>query len=203
MKRIIVALGVFFIVLPDVFADSFRDDLAISLDCPAGGKQTLMRPPQRKVNQEDYWSYVREGVRVKLNVLKYRIRWFNGNWSPWYYPGFWDIDWKTNKDSSIRRVWSYFDDHTHELVTCPDKEFPLHEMFGKKTDSCEDTDGGFTGKEKVRGCIEWTAANGEAGEDCDFCILEDVGEFYCNGKTTQVGFSTIHCPNGCSEGKCL
>jgi peptidoglycan hydrolase-like protein with peptidoglycan-binding domain len=51
-------------------------------------------------------------------ILKYRIQWFNGTWSPWYVPGVEDQDWKNNYDGSERRVWSYFDDHTHEYVKC-------------------------------------------------------------------------------------
>src|SRR3989338_7711531 len=51
-------------------------------------------------------------------ILKYRIRWFNGSWSAWYVPGQNDIDWKTNTDGSKRRVWAYFDDHVHEYEKC-------------------------------------------------------------------------------------
>ncbi len=51
-------------------------------------------------------------------ILKYRIQWFSGYWSPWYTPGKNDVDWKVNLDGTKRRVWSYFDDHVHEIVAC-------------------------------------------------------------------------------------
>jgi len=51
------------------------------------------------------------------DVVRYRIQWFNGIWSPDYYPGVNDVDWVTN-GSYQRRVWSYFYDHTHELTFC-------------------------------------------------------------------------------------
>lgn len=51
-------------------------------------------------------------------ILRYRIQWFSGGWSDWYIPGQNDIDWLTNLDGTKRRVWSYFDDHTHEYEVC-------------------------------------------------------------------------------------
>lgn len=51
-------------------------------------------------------------------ILKYRIQWFNGIWSDWYVPGVGDQDWNNNLDGTARRIWSYFDDHTHEYITC-------------------------------------------------------------------------------------
>ena len=54
-------------------------------------------------------------------ILQYRILWFTGQWSPWYVPGVNDVDSLKNIDGSSRRIWSYFDDHTHEYVYCPNK----------------------------------------------------------------------------------
>ncbi len=51
-------------------------------------------------------------------ILKYRIQWFSGNWSDWYVPGKGDEDTKKNLDGTSRRMWAYFDDHTHEYVKC-------------------------------------------------------------------------------------
>jgi hypothetical protein len=51
-------------------------------------------------------------------ILQYRIEWFDGSWSPWYVPGVNDLDWKNNLDGTARRIWSYFDDHTHEYILC-------------------------------------------------------------------------------------
>jgi len=51
-------------------------------------------------------------------IMRYRIQWFSGAWSPWYVPGVGDEDWKVNIDGTRRRVWSYFDDHNHEFEVC-------------------------------------------------------------------------------------
>jgi hypothetical protein len=52
-------------------------------------------------------------------VIAYQIRWFNGNWSPWFVPGVNDIDHKYNPDNNrMRRMWSYFDDHEHRYILC-------------------------------------------------------------------------------------
>jgi len=52
------------------------------------------------------------------DVVSYRIQWFNGTWSPNYYPGANDVDWVTNSGGYQRRVWSYFYDHTHQFTFC-------------------------------------------------------------------------------------
>ena len=52
------------------------------------------------------------------DVVRYRVQWFNGLWSPDYYPGVNDVDWVTNGGGYQRRVWSYFYDHTHEFTFC-------------------------------------------------------------------------------------
>lgn len=64
-------------------------------------------------------------------IVAYKIQWFNGIWSPWYVPGYNDMDWKFNNINtqstcqdivtqpySLRRVWSYFQDHTHTYIIC-------------------------------------------------------------------------------------
>ncbi|MDQ1281729.1 MAG: hypothetical protein QG630_80 [Patescibacteria group bacterium] len=57
-------------------------------------------------------------ISSRPEILKYRIQWFNGSWSPWYVPGVNDQDWKNNYDGTTRRIWSYFDDHVHEYEKC-------------------------------------------------------------------------------------
>lgn len=64
------------------------------------------------------------------DVVAYQIRWFSGAWSGWYVTGLNDIDWKYNTGSvscsvplsanTMRRVWSYFFDHTHKYILCRD-----------------------------------------------------------------------------------
>ncbi|MCL4403930.1 hypothetical protein M1432_01105 [Patescibacteria group bacterium] len=51
-------------------------------------------------------------------IARYRIQWFDGSWSPWYVPGVNDVDQLDNIDGTQRRIWSYFDDHTHEYIYC-------------------------------------------------------------------------------------
>ncbi|MBS3109125.1 PKD domain-containing protein [Candidatus Woesearchaeota archaeon] len=58
-------------------------------------------------------------------ILKYRIMW-GGGWSDWYTPGINDVDWKTNDDGTRRRVWAYFNDHTHEIMVCGSEPAPAN-----------------------------------------------------------------------------
>jgi hypothetical protein len=58
------------------------------------------------------------GGTYGCDVVRYRIQWFNGTWSPDYYPGVNDVDWVTNAGGYQRRVWSYFYDHTHQFTFC-------------------------------------------------------------------------------------
>ena len=61
-------------------------------------------------------------------IIGYQIRWSNGNWSHWYIPGVNDLDHKYNpspktcafsyRANTMRRMWSYFTDHTHKFIIC-------------------------------------------------------------------------------------
>lgn len=52
-------------------------------------------------------------------VVAYRIRWSNGAYSGWYAKGVNDLDSKVNLGTNtIRRQWSYFADHEHEVMIC-------------------------------------------------------------------------------------
>ena len=71
---------------------------------------------------------------LKREISEYRIQWFNWSRSKWYTPGVDDIDRKTNCPGDVmyaknqakiisptncaRRVWSYFDDHVHQIRSC-------------------------------------------------------------------------------------
>lgn len=57
-------------------------------------------------------------------ILRYRIQWNDGGWSPWYIPGLGDEDWKTNTKGEDRRVWSYFQDHAFQYETCGTDSLP-------------------------------------------------------------------------------
>eukprot|EP00731_Ephydatia_muelleri_P025230 Em0017g313a len=65
---------------------------------------------------------------LKGKIVAYKIQWFNGAWSDWFVPGYNDIDYKFNpaamscsvpyEANSMRRMWSYFYDHTHLYILC-------------------------------------------------------------------------------------
>ena len=64
----------------------------------------------------------------KGRIIAYQIRWSTGGWSGWYVPGVNDFDTKFNPaartcslpylQNSVRRMWSYFYDHTHKYIIC-------------------------------------------------------------------------------------
>jgi hypothetical protein len=80
----------------------------------------------RQARWDKYMSSIWLEIPSSLNnIQKYRIQWFNGTWSKYYYPWNNDIDRKVNNSCENpvdwicqRRVRSYFDDHTHEVVSC-------------------------------------------------------------------------------------
>lgn len=72
---------------------------------------TEVRPPTGKYE----WQLLGLDTSSHPEIVKYQIRWFAGHWSSWFTPGDGDIDWKL----STRRVWSYFDDHEHKVMYCP------------------------------------------------------------------------------------
>ncbi len=52
-------------------------------------------------------------------IAAFQLQWFNGSWSGWYVPGVNDIDSKYNtSNATMRRMWSYFYDHTHRYILC-------------------------------------------------------------------------------------
>ena len=64
-------------------------------------------------------------------IVAYKIKWFSGRWSGWYVPGVNDADSKFNVRSkscrnypvhtkTLRRMWSYFYDHSHSYIICSD-----------------------------------------------------------------------------------
>ena len=62
-------------------------------------------------------------------IIAYQIQWSNG-WSNWFVPGMNDLDAKYNAPgyvptcsvpypvNGLRRVWSYFYDHTFKIIIC-------------------------------------------------------------------------------------
>lgn len=63
------------------------------------------------------WESLHLDTSSHPEIKKYRIQWFNGNWSPWYKPGVGDLDSKINDDGTNRLLWSYFQDHNYQTCT--------------------------------------------------------------------------------------
>ena len=60
-------------------------------------------------------------LKKKGRIIAYKIQWFNGSWSEWFVPGITDLDWKysvVGGNKQVRRMWSYFNDHTHTYIIC-------------------------------------------------------------------------------------
>lgn len=68
-------------------------------------------------------------LMLKGKIAAYKILWFSGAWSGWFVPGVNDLDGKFNinpvtcggfpqKGNTMRRMWSYFYDHTHKYILC-------------------------------------------------------------------------------------
>ena len=65
---------------------------------------------------------------LKGDIVAYQIQWFSGSWTNWFVSGVNDIDIKFNpsgrtcavsyKANTMRRLWSYFYDHTHKYIIC-------------------------------------------------------------------------------------
>ncbi len=64
---------------------------------------------------DGYWPKLRLETWLHPEIRRYRIKWFSGNWSPWFTPGVDDVDSKTNEDGTQRRIWSYFHDHEFQV----------------------------------------------------------------------------------------
>lgn len=50
------------------------------------------------------------------DVVRYKIQWFNGAWSDYFYPGSQDIYQKPGENA--RHWWACFNDHTHSFEYC-------------------------------------------------------------------------------------
>ncbi|MDP2812462.1 MAG: CARDB domain-containing protein [bacterium] len=65
-----------------------------------------------------HWQELGLDTSDHPEIYQYQIQWFSGYWSPWYTPGLDDIDWKLKN----RRVWSYFENHHHQVRICQDDD---------------------------------------------------------------------------------
>ncbi len=75
-------------------------------------------------------SYAKLGLDAwqHTDIMKYRIKWLSGIWSDWFVPGLDDVDWRTNADGTLRRVWAYFGSLTHEYQSCQAKALSQDEI---------------------------------------------------------------------------
>ena len=79
----------------------------------------IISPPQRDPKWYQGLSLQIDQEILGGKVIVYQIRWFNGNWSTWFVSGVNDIDHKYNPaNNTMRRMWSYFDDHEHRYILC-------------------------------------------------------------------------------------
>ncbi|MCX6579003.1 MAG: hypothetical protein NT166_02340 [Candidatus Aminicenantes bacterium] len=56
----------------------------------------------------------RDVIHWKRDIIAYKIKWINGSWSTWYFPGVNDFYKKPNEP--CRRVWACFADHTFTYI---------------------------------------------------------------------------------------
>ncbi|KAH3695168.1 hypothetical protein DPMN_082624 [Dreissena polymorpha] len=98
-------------------------------DATSQPKCTLVGPRTKRLDCRwhaglDMVDQIIEGGRI----IAYKIQWFNLAWSDWYVSGMNDLDGKFNpnavpcavpvKANSLRKMWSYFYDHTHQFIIC-------------------------------------------------------------------------------------
>ncbi|RJQ35354.1 hypothetical protein C4566_00880 [Candidatus Parcubacteria bacterium] len=97
------------------WCQTINDDMS-DITC-AGGEDPELIERERLGNT--HWNDLGLDISTHPEIKKYKIQWYSGAWAPkWYYPGENDVDWALTN----RRVWSYFQDHTHKFVYCPSED---------------------------------------------------------------------------------
>jgi uncharacterized protein (DUF934 family) len=64
------------------------------------------------------WLEMGMDTSKRPDVLLYRVRWFSGQWSPWFVPGFND---RLNDPRNLR-CWACFNDHEFEIIIATQKD---------------------------------------------------------------------------------
>ena len=83
--------------------------------------QEVSKPPHLNSQWKAGLGFFVDQALLKGKIIAYKIRWFNGSWSGWFVPGINDIDHKFNTvNKTMRRMWSYFFDHSHLYIICQD-----------------------------------------------------------------------------------
>lgn len=128
-RQIIACVGLGISIIALICARTAAAAAAVA-DCPTGDCVSYDITTQAQCTEvtEGRTDDGRWGQGLSTNVdqtvkggeiVAYQIQWFNGNWSEWYVTGVNDIDAKYNPhDSTMRRRWSYFYDHTHKYIIC-------------------------------------------------------------------------------------
>lgn len=103
--------------------DCIAHDISTQDSC----KETVETAPHSNTLWHQGLSLQADNRILGGDIVAYKIRWFNGNWSGWFVPGINDIDIKYNHQSwvkgrashnTMRRMWSYFYDHEHRYIIC-------------------------------------------------------------------------------------
>ncbi|VDI12456.1 Hypothetical predicted protein [Mytilus galloprovincialis] len=120
--RFIVLLSVF-VGISYGWGDQNKYDTSAQAKCTE-----VTRGPTRDCRWPAGLNMQVDQIAAGGKIAAYKIRWFGGSWSGWVVPGYNDMDWKINlvnircsmpyKANSLRRVWSYFYDHTHKFIVC-------------------------------------------------------------------------------------
>ena len=128
----VLLLGIGFVATHARFAppldhiDGFKHTMVF-----ANCGETPDRPPTRDCRWGSNLNVHLDQEILGVKIYAYKLKWANGNWTPWFMPGENDIDTKHNRNrrlcfpplynwekASLRRMWAYFIDHTHKFIYC-------------------------------------------------------------------------------------
>jgi hypothetical protein len=109
--------------------------------------EEVTAPPQQDIRWYEGLSLQADNRVLGGDIVAYKIRWFNGNWSGWIVPGVNDIDGTVNhrayannkaKHNTLRRMWAMFYDHEHKYIICKHRtdraKVNLPDAIPRKTD---------------------------------------------------------------------
>lgn len=131
-------------ILMSVDADLIKHDLSSQPKCKEVTRRAVFR---RECGWETGLYRNLDHYYLNGRIIAYKIQWFNGSWSGWYVPGVNDIDGKVNvyrhscrhfpwKLNSVRKIWSYFYDHTHKYILCVDRHWEKAEETRGRPSKC-------------------------------------------------------------------
>ena len=72
----------------------------------------------------DYFASLPFGSQNRhTEILRYKIKWFDGTWSNWFTPGQNDQDWQGN-----RHYWAYFGTHQYQVEHCDNYQYNVPQL---------------------------------------------------------------------------